>query len=50
MNSQTAQLTENGTEISFDPLWPIALAYGGHMEQRTSPGELSFTSWNTRAR
>lgn len=60
MNSQTAQLTENGTELvplfarfalgaSFYPLWLIVLAYGGHMEQRTYPGEISLISWNIQA-
>jgi hypothetical protein len=61
MNSKTAQLTENGTEIvrlfarfalgaSF--LSAVADRFGlwGHMEQRTYPGEISLISWNTRER
>ena len=61
MNSKTAQLTENGTEIvrlfaRFAPgasfLFSLADRFGlwGHMEQRTYPGEISLISWNTRAR
>ena len=61
MNSKTAQLTENGTEIvrlfarfalgaSFLSAVAVVLAYGGHMEQRTYAGEISLISWNTRAR
>ena len=62
MNSKNVQFAENGTEVvrlfarfaltelPFYPLWLIVLAYGGHMEQRTSPGEISLISWNTRAR
>jgi hypothetical protein len=59
MNSKMSQLTENGTEIvrlfarfalgaSF--LSAVADRFGGHMEQRTYPGEISLISWSTRAR
>src|SRR5215510_16191725 len=37
-------------ELPFYPLWLIVLACGGHMEQRTYPGEISLISWSTRAR
>src|SRR4029077_12524442 len=61
MNSKTAQLTEMGQtlsvcshglrwELPFYLLWLIVLACGGHMEQRTYPGEISLISWNTRVR
>ena len=61
MNSKTAQLTENGTEMvrlfarfalgaSF--LSAVADRFGlwAHMEQRTYLGEISLISWSTRAR
>ncbi len=60
VNSKVAQLTENGAEIAClfarfalgasYLLWLIVLAYGGHMEQGTYPGEISLISWNTQAR
>src|SRR5215469_15303172 len=62
MNSRTAQLTENGTEIvrlfarfALGASFLSAVAdrfglWGGHMEQKTYPGEISLISWSTRAR
>jgi len=55
VNSKAAQLTEDGQRSSvcshglrweplLYPLWLIVLAYGGHMEQRTYPGEISLIS------
>ena len=61
MNSKTAQLTENGTEIvrlfarfalgaSFLSAAADRFGLWGHMEQRTYPGGISLISWNTRVR
>ena len=57
MNSDAAQPRENGTEIvrlfarfalgaSFLSAVADRFGLGGHMEQRTYPGEISLISWD----